>query len=167
MVCQTAPVDGFGDLAPARRSHYHLRLSGGCSSAGRAPDCDSGCRGFEPHQPPHQSHSALPAMWYQKGSASRRASISGMPKSPCVPGDLLHRYEVTTLSSSSLAHTSVVRLNPLCFLRSQQLPLPLKMVFEIKSITEIRIGIVGITGAITGHRYIGIIGDGQTFQHRR
>src|SRR5439155_20197152 len=27
--------------------------NGGCSSAGRVPDCDSGCRGFESHQPPH------------------------------------------------------------------------------------------------------------------
>ena len=27
--------------------------SGGRSSAGRAPDCDSGGRGFEPHRPPH------------------------------------------------------------------------------------------------------------------
>ncbi len=26
---------------------------GGYSSAGRAPDCGSGCRGFEPHYPPH------------------------------------------------------------------------------------------------------------------
>ena len=26
---------------------------GGRSSVGRAPDCDSGCRGFEPHRPPH------------------------------------------------------------------------------------------------------------------
>src|SRR6185369_4174739 len=26
---------------------------GGCSSVGRVPDCDSGCRGFESHQPPH------------------------------------------------------------------------------------------------------------------
>ena len=25
---------------------------GGCSSVGRAPDCDSGCRGFEPRHPP-------------------------------------------------------------------------------------------------------------------
>ena len=29
--------------------------SGGRSSVGRAPDCDSGCRGFEPHRPPHFS----------------------------------------------------------------------------------------------------------------
>src|SRR5436309_2385089 len=29
------------------------RNSGGCSAAGRVPDCDSGCRGFESHQPPH------------------------------------------------------------------------------------------------------------------
>ena len=26
---------------------------GGISSVGRAPDCGSGCRGFEPHIPPH------------------------------------------------------------------------------------------------------------------
>ena len=26
---------------------------GGRSSVGRAPDCDSGRRGFEPHRPPH------------------------------------------------------------------------------------------------------------------
>jgi hypothetical protein len=28
-------------------------IDGDCSSAGRAPDCDSGCRGFEPRQSPH------------------------------------------------------------------------------------------------------------------
>jgi hypothetical protein len=28
------------------------RCSGGCSSVGRVQDCDSCCRGFEPHQPP-------------------------------------------------------------------------------------------------------------------
>ena len=27
-------------------------INGGCSSVGRVPDCDSGCRGFEPHQSP-------------------------------------------------------------------------------------------------------------------
>ncbi len=27
-------------------------LYGDCSSVGRAPDCDSGGRGFEPHQSP-------------------------------------------------------------------------------------------------------------------
>ena len=26
--------------------------NGGCSSVGRAPDCDSGCRGFESHHSP-------------------------------------------------------------------------------------------------------------------
>ena len=26
---------------------------GGRSSVGRAPDCDSGCRGFKSHRPPH------------------------------------------------------------------------------------------------------------------
>lgn len=31
--------------------------NGGCSSVGRAPDCGSGCRGFDPHHSPQQ-HSA-------------------------------------------------------------------------------------------------------------
>jgi hypothetical protein len=31
-------------------------FSGGCSSVGRVPDCDSGCRGFEPHQSPQEFH---------------------------------------------------------------------------------------------------------------
>ena len=30
-----------------------IKTYGDCSSVGRAPDCDSGCRGFEPHQSPH------------------------------------------------------------------------------------------------------------------
>src|SRR3546814_6758641 len=35
---------------------YRLdRDDGGCSSVGRVPDCDSGCRGFESRQPPHQT----------------------------------------------------------------------------------------------------------------
>ena len=29
---------------------------GGRSSAGRAPGCDPGCRGFEPHRSPHIIH---------------------------------------------------------------------------------------------------------------
>ena len=28
-------------------------FNGGRSSVGRAPDCDSGCRGFDPHRSPH------------------------------------------------------------------------------------------------------------------
>ncbi len=33
--------------------HLFENEYGGYSSAGRAPDCGSGCRGFEPHYPPH------------------------------------------------------------------------------------------------------------------
>ena len=33
---------------------------GGCSSVGRVPDCDSGCRGFESHQPPHRISKQAP-----------------------------------------------------------------------------------------------------------
>ena len=32
---------------------FARHLCGGHSSVGRAPDCDSGGRGFEPHCPPH------------------------------------------------------------------------------------------------------------------
>ena len=31
---------------------FRMSEYGGRSSVGRAPDCDSGCRGFEPHRPP-------------------------------------------------------------------------------------------------------------------
>ena len=47
--------------SPFGRTKY-----GGCSSVGRAPDCGSGCRGFESHLPPHlksgtaNSHADLP-----------------------------------------------------------------------------------------------------------
>ena len=43
-------------------------FSGGCSSVGRVPDCDSGCRGFEPHQPPHYS----PPGWDQPDETAAR-----------------------------------------------------------------------------------------------
>ena len=43
---------------PQGRAKIYARIrplcssNGGCSSVGRVPDCDSGCRGFESHQPP-------------------------------------------------------------------------------------------------------------------
>ena len=33
----------------------YITGNGGRSSVGRAPDCDSGGRGFKPHRPPHIS----------------------------------------------------------------------------------------------------------------
>ncbi len=40
-----------------RATHHEVMypLCGGCSSVGRALDCDSGCRGFKSHQSPHSS----------------------------------------------------------------------------------------------------------------
>jgi hypothetical protein len=38
---------------------------GGCSSVGRVPDCDSGCRGFESHQPPQNLQQRL-IRWLKK-----------------------------------------------------------------------------------------------------
>ena len=41
-------------LTKKRCAHINtLPKYGGCSSVGRALDCDSRCRGFEPHHPPH------------------------------------------------------------------------------------------------------------------
>ena len=34
-------------------SNAIILVYGDCSSVGRVPDCDSGCRGFEPRQSPH------------------------------------------------------------------------------------------------------------------
>ena len=47
-----------GKPLASRSSHpYNSRSIGGRSSVGRAPDCDSGGRGFKPHRPPHLSPS--------------------------------------------------------------------------------------------------------------
>ena len=35
------------------------KINGGCSSVGRVPDCDSGCRGFESHLPPQDTKALL------------------------------------------------------------------------------------------------------------
>ena len=35
------------------QSGNKIAVNGGRSSVGRAPDCDSGGRGFNPHRPPH------------------------------------------------------------------------------------------------------------------
>ena len=38
-----------------------VRGDGGCSSAGRAPGCDPGCRGFESRHSPHRSEGVSPS----------------------------------------------------------------------------------------------------------
>ena len=57
------PDHSRGQLTPFAARCYNrntavfraARLYGGCSSAGRAPDCGSGRRGFESRHPPHDS----------------------------------------------------------------------------------------------------------------
>lgn len=44
---------------------------GGRSSVGRAPDCDSGCRGFEPHRSPHLKSCAMQASVWAASSVGR------------------------------------------------------------------------------------------------
>lgn len=39
--------------------YFGSDLSGDRSSVGRVPDCDSGCRGFEPHRSPQNSLARL------------------------------------------------------------------------------------------------------------
>ena len=46
-------MDSVERLRFTTQSNASHSTSGGCSSVGRAPDCDSGGRGFKPHQPPH------------------------------------------------------------------------------------------------------------------
>ncbi len=55
-------------------------LGGGRSSVGRVPDCDSGCRGFESHRPPHPySFSAVaPANFLRSGAFSQDPSTAGV-----------------------------------------------------------------------------------------
>jgi hypothetical protein len=38
-------------------------FSGGRSSVGRVPDCDSGCRGFEPRRSPHRISDLKAPTW--------------------------------------------------------------------------------------------------------
>ena len=77
-------------------------FSGGCSSVGRVPDCDSGCRGFEPHQPPHyclfvlnqadRGKPDLPCTGHLMPSskpALRRFFCACVPDSPPAPSALL------------------------------------------------------------------------------
>jgi hypothetical protein len=66
-VRNTDPVKGHTSLYNVCiRGHkikcYNPVLCGGCSSVGRVQDCDSCCRGFEPHQPPHQNQAKSPAL---------------------------------------------------------------------------------------------------------
>ena len=44
---------------PAGFWHIIECFNGGCSSVGRVQDCDSCCRGFEPHQPPQTRKSPV------------------------------------------------------------------------------------------------------------
>ena len=53
-LCFRSPREREGAFAgPFRALDRQSIAYGGYSSAGRAPDCGSGCRGFEPHYPPH------------------------------------------------------------------------------------------------------------------
>ncbi len=47
-------ISGVSNLVSAQEK------CGGCSSVGRVPDCDSGCRGFESHQPPQKFYGKQP-----------------------------------------------------------------------------------------------------------
>ena len=49
LCCRVMKITGAVEEKAGKSS-----TSGGCSSVGRVPDCDSGCRGFESHQPPQE-----------------------------------------------------------------------------------------------------------------
>ena len=67
------------------------QFDGGCSSAGRVPDCDSGCRGFESHQPPHsikelQFHRSLRCDGFVPAAARQRRSPRPTSQTGHCPG---------------------------------------------------------------------------------
>ena len=49
LLCPVTPCNSGGATIWAS---LYSRVSGGRSSVGRAPDCDSGGRGFKPRRPP-------------------------------------------------------------------------------------------------------------------
>src|SRR5659263_280975 len=73
----------------SRRADHRLDLlsvasthNGGCSSAGRAPGCGPGCRGFEPRHSPHAGNegrpgSSGPALSCWRGVPRRTTSVLG------------------------------------------------------------------------------------------
>ncbi len=75
-----------------------MQGSGGCSSVGRVQDCDSCCRGFEPHQPPHYLKSAR--HWYAGFFLWRHAAIRSAER----PGVTI---ETSTLSMCGKIQTLV------------------------------------------------------------
>lgn len=53
----------------AERYFLCALLNGGRSSAGRAPDCGSGCRGFEPHRSPFKADNNVIGFFYTESNA--------------------------------------------------------------------------------------------------
>ena len=76
-----------------RRTRLAAAHHGGCSSAGRAPGCDPGCRGFEPRHSPHAV--AL------SGAGPRPARRSVVLRSP-TPADQTRRHPQTTAFAGAL-----------------------------------------------------------------
>ena len=67
-------------MGDSKKSITFAVPNGGCSSAGRASDCGSECRGFEPHHPPLPKPQALlPAAFsYCPGSAESAFSAQNV-----------------------------------------------------------------------------------------
>ena len=77
--------------------------NGGCSSVGRVPDCDSGCRGFESHLPPHSS---------QKRSRSGAQAPSGfffVPNFLCLARALFSKIHLFDRAHASCARPNELR----------------------------------------------------------
>ena len=59
---------------PDRSGYAFEIVNGGRSSVGRAPDCDSGGRGFEPHRPPQFKAPMIPGgSWTHRGPLAQLA----------------------------------------------------------------------------------------------
>jgi hypothetical protein len=56
---------------------------GGRSSVGRVPDCDSGCRGFEPHRSPQNDNYGLLAQLVEQLTLNQRV-VGSIPTQPTI-----------------------------------------------------------------------------------
>jgi hypothetical protein len=101
---------------------------GGRSSVGRAPDCGSGCRGFESHRSPHYKKSfiyLLTTIYYHRGVAQMGARVlwehevaGSIPVTPttnnliCGSGSVVERHLAkVNVASSNLVFRSICGCN--------------------------------------------------------
>ena len=75
-----------------------LVLDGGRSSVGRVPDCDSGCRGFDPHRSPHLKAVGPLAQLVEQLTLNQRV-VGSIPTRPIILIDIV-KFELPLISKN-------------------------------------------------------------------